>query len=204
MRGALSLLLALGALAHAAPPEPTSESTQRAKREYRRAILRYSAGDYRGALDAFREAFADRPDGVFLFNMGQCYRLLGDPDNAARSYRDYLRLEPRAANRQEVEAFIDAADHEIAERSKQAQPAKPPEAAPPPVAPPPRVAQPVAPPVVAPPSTPAPRPRRRWPWVLLGVTAALVVGAAVAVALVLLLPGDAPVHAGTDPTVSIP
>src|SRR5262249_19252628 len=156
-------------LAHAAPPEPSTEATQRAKREYRRAILRYSAGDYRAALEAFREAFADRPDGVFLFNMGQCYRLLGDPDNAARSYRDYLQLEPRAANRREVQAFIDGADKQIEERSKQtAHPEKPPEVAPPPVTPPPRVAPttPAAPPRVAPTENvvahPAatPRPRR--------------------------------------------
>src|SRR6185436_10875850 len=42
----------------------------------------------------------------FLFNIGQCYRNLGDYDSAIFSYRKYLKLAPDASNREQVEQLI--------------------------------------------------------------------------------------------------
>ncbi|HET9626104.1 MAG TPA: tetratricopeptide repeat protein, partial [Kofleriaceae bacterium] len=58
------------------------------------------------ALDEYQKAFDAKPIPAFLFNIGQCYRNLGDYDAAIFSYRKYLKLAPDAANRDQVEQLI--------------------------------------------------------------------------------------------------
>src|SRR5262245_55920872 len=66
----------------------------------------YNIGEYQQALDHFKSGYLAKPSPMFLFNMAQCYRMLGQHEAAARQYRAYLREEPGAANRAAVEQFI--------------------------------------------------------------------------------------------------
>ncbi len=140
-----------------------------ARRLYEAGTKHYNVGEYREALEAFKAAYFAKSDPVFLFNMGQCYRQLGEPDGAAREYRAYLRERPNAANRAEVEEFIAAAERELQRRAA----AMPPTGT---LAPDARAAAA---------AEPEARPPRRW-WIV-GVVAAAVVLVAGAVTLGVLL-----------------
>ncbi len=78
-----------------------------AREAYREGTRRFEVGEYRNALDAFKQAYLLYEDPAFLFNMAQCYRLLNDRENALRTYRVYLNRVPNAPNREEIERIID-------------------------------------------------------------------------------------------------
>jgi hypothetical protein len=133
----------------------------------------YQVGDYAPALDEFKRAFLLKEDPVFIFNIAQCHRQLGDVRQAIVFYRRYLGTNPPATHRRQVEKLI--ADLEHGQPAPPADPAPPPDqgvtlrpAAPPPEAPVARLTR-----------TPPPPPRdeplyTRW-WFWTGA-AALVVG----------------------------
>src|SRR5262249_54758701 len=62
----------------------------------------YAPPKFSHALDEYQKAFDAKPIPDFLFNIGQCYRNLGDYDSAIFSYRKYLTLAPDAPNRPQV------------------------------------------------------------------------------------------------------
>ena len=66
----------------------------------------FDASEYRGALEAFKRAWAAHEDADLLFDIAECQRLLGDKAEAARAYRGYLRRKPGAENRGTIEALI--------------------------------------------------------------------------------------------------
>jgi tetratricopeptide (TPR) repeat protein len=181
-------LIAVALLA-AAPPARAQDDAPHAKALYQAATRLYNVGDFRQALEKFKGAYLAKPDPSFLFNMGQCYRQLADPESAARQYRAYLRESPAAPNRAEVLRFIDDAEAEIARRAAQ----KPPTGVMPVEKPP---AQEEAPPreeplvAAAPPPKEEPRSRRGL-WIGLGVGAAAVVVAALVIGLAVGLSGPA-------------
>src|SRR4051812_26456420 len=107
-------LLVLATGAGAAPTAP-SPGVAEARAAYERANRLYSVGEYEGALKAFKEAYLARPDPAFLYNMGQCSRMLKRWEDAERSYRTYLRQRPEAPNRADVEEFIAEADRHVRE-----------------------------------------------------------------------------------------
>ncbi len=81
-------------------------NTQQARVYYEEGTKNYRVGEYRQALDAFKAGYFTRRDAVFLFNMAQCYRMLGEHENAVREYRAYLNEKPAATNREDVEKLI--------------------------------------------------------------------------------------------------
>jgi len=109
-------ILALGA--HAAVAD--DPGLRAAKRHFERGEKLYALAKFREALDEYQEAFDAKPIPDFLFNIGQCYRNLGDYDSAIFSYRKYLKLAPDAPNRAKVERLIDdlqsKQDHRDAQR----------------------------------------------------------------------------------------
>jgi len=160
--GALALLLAFGA---ASPGQAAdmSQSTkapkdpkQDAKAHFRAGQNHYNLNELPEALLEFKEAYRLYPDPVFLFNLGQCERQLGHLEDAIRFYRNYLREQPNAANRQEVQRRIE----EMEEALKAKAAAAPAVAPPPPVGAgaPPAGAVP-APAPVAPAPAPAAQPQ---------------------------------------------
>jgi tetratricopeptide (TPR) repeat protein len=174
------LLLALFVLVLAARGAAADDAaTRTAKRHFERGQKLYAATKFREALDEYQQAFDARPLPDFLFNIGQCYRNLGDFDSAIFSYKKYLDAAPDAPNRPQVEQLITELqtrkDQEDARRLALQPP--PPPAAPAPAAPPP-----------APPPADRPIYARWWFWTGVGVIAA---GAGVAT-YELTRPGSGP------------
>jgi tetratricopeptide (TPR) repeat protein len=156
-------LLALLVVALAARIAAADDAaTRNAKRHFERGQKLYTLTKFREALDEYQQAFDARPIPDFLFNIGQCYRNLGDYDAAIFSYKKYLAAAPDAPNRAQVEQLI--VDLQVRKDQEDArrlglQPAPP---------------APAAAPPAAPPATPASRPlyTRWWFWTGVGVVAA--------------------------------
>lgn len=111
--------LALPASRVAAQPRPEGDvdsATRIAQKHFERGERMFSLGRFEEALEAYQSAFEARPLPEFLFNIGQCYRNLGDYRSAIFSFRKYLKLVPDAPNRRSVEATIAKLETEL-ERS---------------------------------------------------------------------------------------
>jgi len=163
---ALLLFLALGGQIAQA------DEVARAKAAYRKGQAHYRLGEFEQALTAFKEAYRNREDPSFLFNIAQCERQLGHKPEAERMYTSYLRTWPEAPNRAEVEQLISTLHAQIEEEKKAVEP-------PPPTAPLPSVAAPAAAPTVVVQAPPPRRPiyKRWWLWTTIG--GAVAVGLAV-------------------------
>ena len=97
----LSLVM-FGRVALADDPPAVRE----AKLHFERGEKLYALAKFNEAIDEYQKAFDAKPIPAFLFNIGQCYRNLGDYDAAIFSYRKYLKLAPDAGNREQVEQLI--------------------------------------------------------------------------------------------------
>src|SRR2546423_15710364 len=94
---AVFLLAAVMATAHAEDP-------QAAREHYAKGLTLYDLGKYREAAAEFEASYQAAPQPALLFNLAQAYRAAGDNASALRTYRSYLRREPEAPNRAEVES----------------------------------------------------------------------------------------------------
>jgi tetratricopeptide (TPR) repeat protein len=72
------LLILLCATAAAAPSE------------YNRAVMLYQAGQYEDAIEAFREAYRQKPQALIMFNIAQAFRKDGKPASALEHYQRFL------------------------------------------------------------------------------------------------------------------
>jgi tetratricopeptide (TPR) repeat protein len=128
-------ILALLALLFAVAPRSAfaeDTATKAAKRHFDRGEKLFALGKFDDALDEYQKAFDAKPIPDFLFNIGQCYRNLGDYDQAIFSFKKYLKLEPDAPDRDKVEKLIDELE-EKKERGEGAKLVKKPDEPPPPV-----------------------------------------------------------------------
>jgi tetratricopeptide (TPR) repeat protein len=140
---ALSLAIVFGLLGtRPAAARDQAHPSPEARLHYERGIAHYNLGEFPAAIDELKQAYALSNAPGLLFNLAQAERLAGQPDQALYFYRTYLRLEPDAPNRADVEHRIDEMEKAVAARAE-APPAKAP-------APPPS-----APKISAPPSAPA-------------------------------------------------
>jgi hypothetical protein len=183
MRGAGVALLLLLSSAAGAGESPAEE----ARAAYELGMKHYNLGAFADALAAFKQGYLAKADPTFLFNIGQCQRMLGNAKDEIYAYRRYLSEVPDAPNRVEVEKFIADAEEELHRRAA----AEPPTGTLPIPAPVPAEPPPAPQPVVA--ATPAPvtppitesTPFYRKPllWILVGVAVVAAVGIGVGVAL---------------------
>lgn len=134
--------------AHAAPAEDTSK----AREHYQKGLVHFDLKEYSEALAQFKNAYRVVSDPVFLFNIAQCHRLLGQLEEALDFYRNYLRRAPQAQNRAEVDRRVEELERELSARPKSVV-AKPAGSEPTKPAPP-SVAQVPPPPPLPPPSSP--------------------------------------------------
>ena len=81
-------------------------ATRAAKRYFTRGEKLFALGKFEQAIEQYQKAYEAKPFPAFLFNIGQCYRNLGDYDAAIFSFKKYLKLAPDADNRAEVEEYI--------------------------------------------------------------------------------------------------
>lgn len=77
-----------------------------AKAFYKSGTQHYNLAEFEAALSDFKEAYRLHSDPVFLFNIAQCHRRLGNSIDAVTFYRSYLRESPAAPNRAEVEKIV--------------------------------------------------------------------------------------------------
>src|SRR5215471_11919271 len=79
---------------------------QAARRHFEHAEKLYALGKFEEALVEYEAAYEAKPLAGFLFNIGQCYRNLGNYKQAVFSFRKYLDEKPDAKNRDAVEQLI--------------------------------------------------------------------------------------------------
>ena len=147
----------------AASSARAADDTAKVRALFDSATAHYNLGEYRQALDDYKTAYRIRRDPSFLFNIGQCYRQLGEPAAASREYRAYLREAPDARNRDEVIHLVENMDRAAAEKEAQKPPTGTQQ---------PKVA---LPPTAPEPAQPPQRPSRTWLWVTLGVVAVVLI-----------------------------
>jgi tetratricopeptide (TPR) repeat protein len=111
-RSAVAIAVALTAsrvaIAQPAPAPSDAEDVARAKADSAKAA--FDRGEYKIAVENYREAYRLMPRSGLLYNLGQAYRLSGMCAEAADAYREYLRLEPETPYRTTVEQNLAAAD----------------------------------------------------------------------------------------------
>src|SRR5688572_26261239 len=74
-----------------------------AKSSFDRGMQHYNMGEFDRALSEFKKAYGAQPHPELLFNIGQCYRNLGNVDEAIFFFERYLEEEPDA---DEVRALL--------------------------------------------------------------------------------------------------
>ena len=111
---ALVLVMLFAPVAHAEDP-----SMRAAKRHFDRGEKLFALGKFDEALDEYQQAFDAKPLPGFLYNIGQCYRNLGDYEQAIFSFKKYLKLEPEASNKEAVERLIEELEEKKAQGDSQ-------------------------------------------------------------------------------------
>jgi len=147
-------LLIVGAIAAAISLAPAAALADPAlaRKHFELGKRYYQVEELRKAIDEFKAAHIEEPDPAFLYNIAECYRRLGEANEAIGFYRRYLSLTPQNAPMRAM-----AAQHITELEATRAAPPQAPAVAPaPPVTPPPVAVAP--PPKLAPPppSEPAP------------------------------------------------
>jgi tetratricopeptide (TPR) repeat protein len=102
LRVALILVVSLASVV----PVYAADNKAIAKDAYLEGQRLYELGEFQKALDSFKRAYLNYDDPAFLFNLGQCYRMLGDKPEAVRSYKQYLRKVPNGGNSAEIEKIV--------------------------------------------------------------------------------------------------
>lgn len=97
------LLVSFGAARAQMTPE--QQSTM-AKQRYEAGMARFRLDEYEPAIAEWKEGFRIKPVPEFLYNIAQAYRLSKQYEQALSFYRKYLSLDPKAANRAEVDRHI--------------------------------------------------------------------------------------------------
>jgi tetratricopeptide (TPR) repeat protein len=102
---ALALLLAASLAAATAAAEQAGDVAA-AREHYARGEALFDRGDYISALGEFRQAYRASPHPVALKSQAECQLRIGDARAAVDLYEQYLREQPDAADRREVEDRI--------------------------------------------------------------------------------------------------
>jgi hypothetical protein len=104
---AFPVVLAIVGLSHPVPAIAGDGDKVAAKAHYEAANKYYDLHEYEDAAKEYKAAYFAKPDPAFLFNIGQCYRRLGKPDQAVEFFREYLKKAPLDdPNRANAEARI--------------------------------------------------------------------------------------------------
>jgi tetratricopeptide (TPR) repeat protein len=103
---ALVVLLSAPAALADAPPAG-SDAEQRAREYFREGRARHDAGAFAEAIVDYQAAYSLSARPELLFNIAQCYRLLGDSDRAILYYRQYLTVVPEGGASDDARAHIE-------------------------------------------------------------------------------------------------
>jgi tetratricopeptide (TPR) repeat protein len=84
---------------------------------FEQAEAKFNVGRFDEALVDYQAAYDAEPLPAFLFNIGQCYRNMGNYERAQFFFRRYTALDPRSPNRPAAERLIAEMDKLAAERA---------------------------------------------------------------------------------------
>jgi len=117
---ALLVLPATTALAYerSASAEPRGREQGRALDLFEQSAKAYREGRFQDAVDLLLEARKVKPEPVLLYNLGRAYEALGKSVEAAEAYEQYLREDPRAADRRAIEGRVSTLRAQAAELEK--------------------------------------------------------------------------------------
>jgi hypothetical protein len=101
--GAVSILV-LAILAQASTAGTNAQDRTRAQALLGEGATMYERGNYFGALEKFKNAYAAYPSSKIFFNIGQVQRLLGRPLEAREAYQRFLDEAPNAAREDRADA----------------------------------------------------------------------------------------------------
>lgn len=191
----------------------TASAAEDPKKLFESATAEFNLGHYEKAASMYEDVYKITLEPVLLYNIAQARRLGGDLEKAIFFYKGYLRAQPQAKNRLEVQRRI--ADLEVAVEAKKRSQERPPNApvtaegqpataaptteAPPPVSPPSGAEPPTAPAPVAaapalvetkPPPAEKPITKKPWFWAVVGVGAVVVVGVSIGLGVGLSSPSN--------------
>jgi hypothetical protein len=124
-------------------------AVEKARDHFQQGQRLYTVSRYREALEQFKNAFLAVEDPVFLYNIAQCHRLLGESAEAARFYRRYIEAAPSGSERSRAEKWIAELESAPGTAPAPVSPAPAPvvtapRSSPPPVTPPTGASPPVA------------------------------------------------------------
>ena len=101
------LLLVAIAVGAAAPATAAGAGPDRPGRaRFEMAETKFNLGRFAEAAVDYQAAYEAEPLPAFLFNIGQCYRNVGDYERAQFYFRRYVELAPRSQNRPDAEHLI--------------------------------------------------------------------------------------------------
>jgi tetratricopeptide (TPR) repeat protein len=86
---------------------------------YRQGGEAYRGGRYRESIDYFLEADRLSPSAALSFNIARAYEKTEDDAAALRWYRDYLRRDPTAKDRADVERLIHSFEERLVKKGVQ-------------------------------------------------------------------------------------
>lgn len=102
----------------------TASAAQDPKQMFETATAEFNLGHYEKAAAMYEEIYKVTLEPVLLYNIAQAHRLGGDFDKAVFFYKGYLRAQPQAKNRGEVQKRI--AELELAIEAKRRGQERPP------------------------------------------------------------------------------
>jgi tetratricopeptide (TPR) repeat protein len=103
-----------------------AQDKKAAEKAFNEAQKAYAAGNYPAAVQGFLQAYQLVPVNPLLFNIGQAYRLSGDPEKALSYYEKYVAFEPNGPQVPEAKDHIQKLREEIetAKRDKEREDAE--------------------------------------------------------------------------------
>ncbi|MFH0903408.1 MAG: tetratricopeptide repeat protein [Pseudomonadota bacterium] len=94
-------------IAQKKPTRAVEEDKQKeALEHFKKGVTYYNLGEFEKAVEEFKQAYTISAAPQLLFNLAQAYRLKEDHKQALHFYKTFLRLQPEAPNRVDVEARI--------------------------------------------------------------------------------------------------
>jgi tetratricopeptide (TPR) repeat protein len=72
-------------------PDAAADDRAAAKTHYEAATRFYDIHEYAAALKEYKAGYLVKPDPSFLYNIGQCYKKLDQPQQAREFFREYLK-----------------------------------------------------------------------------------------------------------------
>jgi tetratricopeptide (TPR) repeat protein len=100
-------------------PDPEAAAKEKEARDhYTQGMRHFDLGEIDEAVTEFKLAYQISAAPGLLFNIAQAYRTKKDYEQALQFYKNYLRLQPRAHNRADVEARVAEMEKMVEEQAR--------------------------------------------------------------------------------------